>query len=44
MAVNKDLALPKMPVAHVACRPSTCAYLPPITQEKKEEVCMYVCV
>lgn len=44
MAVNKDLALPKMPVAHVACRPSTFAYLPPITQEKKEEVCMYVCV
>uniref|UniRef100_A0A7S3VN96 26S proteasome non-ATPase regulatory subunit 1 homolog n=1 Tax=Dunaliella tertiolecta TaxID=3047 RepID=A0A7S3VN96_DUNTE len=38
MAVNKDLALPKTPIAHVACRPSTFDYLPPVTQEKKEEV------
>eukprot|EP00983_Pelagomonas_calceolata_P044857 1139475-Pelagomonas_calceolata.AAC.9 len=41
MAVNKDLALPKTPIAHVACRPSTFDYLPPVTQEKKEEVCVH---
>jgi len=46
MAVNKDLALPKTPIAHVACRPSTFAYLQPASQEKKEEVgsvCTCVC-